>query len=624
METTLNRGGRTLAGAAIAAFVLLSGLVAIPAVSDRTPFYTRGEPREALVVQTIFRGDGFILPMRNGDELPSKPPLFHWLGAVVSQAQGHVSEGAIRAPGLIAALVTLAATAATAWTWWGPTTALVTTVILGSSFQWSASSTSARVDMILAATVSLALLLFARAVETGRRIPVAAFTLVTLATLTKGPVGIVLPCAIAFATLVLRRELGFVGWREVKLLAVAVGVAGLWYVAAWAFGGDAFLAKQILKENVMRVLDAEAAEDGHIAPFWYYAPLLMAGLAPWSLFVPGLAAGAIRAARRTRESSSPRAEGAERWEDPVGAPPPPGPFAISGFDPHTVFALVWAVLPFAMFSVAGSKRGVYLLPAYPAYAMLVAGAWVRVFHDGADTLSSRLLKTGAFVAGALLGLAGLLLLTAASGLPLEPWLRVLVSAADVNNVGPMLEAASEHRAVVLPCALLLLGCAGLTIRSAGQDRWTRVVAAVAMAMLALTSTVSTTLLPALASRRSPRAFLESVEQQVPLGTPLSFYRAFDYGAVFYRGAPIPVRQALSQVPEINGGQGCETTWLLTWPAFLPDLNEDARKQLTGSGSAGTYAVETVLPSGDLDPSDRTTLVLVRIVRRIGDEHSDGN
>lgn len=591
--------------------MLATGLVALPAIGDRTPFFTRGEPREALVVQTVFRGDGFVLPMRNGDELPSKPPLFHWLGAAASQAQGHVSEFAIRAPGLVAALLTLSATAAAAWAWWGPSAALLATVVLGTSFQWTASTVSARVDMLLAATVALALLLFARAVETGRRIPVSAYVLLALATLTKGPVGLVLPCAVAVATLALRGELGFVGWRDARLLGVATAVAGLWYLAAIVVGGDAFFAKQILKENVFRVLDAEAVNAGHVEPFWYYGPLLLAGLAPWSLFVPGLVADTIAVARG----------GAPAAAQPPGESPALDPrpsFAVGGLDRHTVFALVWAVLPFAMFSVAGSKRAVYLLPAYPAYAMLLAGSWDRVARKGTGPVATRLLQGGAMLSGVLLATVGLVVLAGASGLPLEAGLRGLVSRADANNVGPMLDAAREHRLVVLPCAALMLGAAWATFDSARRSAWSRLVAATAIAMLALSATVSTTLLPALAAKRSPRDFLALVEQQVPVTTPLSFYRAFDYGAVFYRQAPIPVRQALTEVPEIDGA------WLLTWPAFLPELEEEARKQLTGSGSAGTTAVEVVLPQGPLDASDRTTLVLVRIVRRIGDEHSDGN
>ncbi len=48
------------------------------------PFYTKGEPREAVVVWEIYINGEWVLPLRNGTEIPSKPPLFHWLGAFVS------------------------------------------------------------------------------------------------------------------------------------------------------------------------------------------------------------------------------------------------------------------------------------------------------------------------------------------------------------------------------------------------------------------------------------------------------------------------------------------------------------------------------------------------------------
>jgi hypothetical protein len=301
----------------------------------------------------------------------------------------------------------------------------------------------------------------------------------------------------------------------------------------------------------------------------------------------------------------------------VDLPPEPSD-SPNRFDPHTVFAMVWGGVTFALFSLAGSKRAVYLLPAYPAYAMLLAAAWTRVMNERPGAKAGLALAVGAIASAALLTLVGLLVLAGTAGLPLDGWLRGLVSAADVNNVTPMLAATREHRAVVLPCSVAMLAAAWITLRSMRRSRWDLVVAATAVAMLALSATVSTTLLPAMAAKRSTRSFLERVETQVPLGTPLSFYRAFDYGAVFYRGAPIPVRSTLADVPEIDGA------WLLTWPAFLPDLKEEVRKLDTGGEAAGAYEVEEAIASEDVDPSDRSSLVLVRIVRRIGDEHSDGN
>ncbi len=596
-------------------------MIAAPAITDRTPFYTRGEPREALVVQTIVRGDGLLLPMRNGDELPSKPPLFHWLGAAASLVHGRVSEGSIRLPSLVAALAAVAATAATAWAWWGATAALLTTMVLGTSFQWVAASVSARVDMVLAAAIALALLLFARAIESGRRIPAAAYALLSVATLTKGPVGLVLPCTIALTTLALRGELRFLGWRDLRLLGLATGAAGLWYVAAFVIGGDAFFAKQILKENVFRVLDPDSVEAGHVAPLWFYVPLLAAGFAPWSLFVPGLAAMAIADARASTEPSPAAAESPATAGDAAASTLSPANHAAertSRLGRHAIFVLVWALVPFVLFSLAGSKRGVYLLPAYPAYAMLVAGAWTRVIRQPPGPAAARMLAAGAMLSAALLALVGAVVLAGSIGVPLDGWLQGVVSDADVNNVAPMLEATREHRGVVFPCCAAMLAAAWVTMHCARSGRWARMLAATVVAMLALSATVSTSLLPALASKRSTRSFLMHVQQIVPLQVPLSFYRAFDYGAVFYRGAPIPVRQALTDVPEIDGA------WLLTWPAFLPALAEEVRRLDTGGEAAGALEVEEVIPSAAVDPSDRTTLVLVRIVRRIGDEHSDGN
>src|SRR5260370_7712736 len=48
------------------------------------PFYTKGEPREAVIVFNMLHGGGFILPLRPGIEVPSKPLLMPWLAAIVS------------------------------------------------------------------------------------------------------------------------------------------------------------------------------------------------------------------------------------------------------------------------------------------------------------------------------------------------------------------------------------------------------------------------------------------------------------------------------------------------------------------------------------------------------------
>src|SRR5499426_3759322 len=82
-----------LIGAA-AALLQLAGL-------SRSPFHTKGEPREAVVVQDLVRRGDWVLPQRAGVNLPRKPPLFYWLGGVVAKARGVVDEAGVRLPSSI-------------------------------------------------------------------------------------------------------------------------------------------------------------------------------------------------------------------------------------------------------------------------------------------------------------------------------------------------------------------------------------------------------------------------------------------------------------------------------------------------------------------------------------------
>ena len=62
------------------------------------PFFDKQEPREALVVWEINHSGNWILPLRNGNEIPAKPSLYHWLAALVSQSAGRIDEFTIRLP----------------------------------------------------------------------------------------------------------------------------------------------------------------------------------------------------------------------------------------------------------------------------------------------------------------------------------------------------------------------------------------------------------------------------------------------------------------------------------------------------------------------------------------------
>src|SRR4030095_9040120 len=62
------------------------------------PFYDKGEPREALVVRDIVLNGNWIFPLKLGQQIPSKPPLFHWAGASASLLWGQMTEATVRFP----------------------------------------------------------------------------------------------------------------------------------------------------------------------------------------------------------------------------------------------------------------------------------------------------------------------------------------------------------------------------------------------------------------------------------------------------------------------------------------------------------------------------------------------
>src|SRR5437899_12964779 len=75
--------------------VALCGVLYFPYLGS-TPFFDKGEPREALAVQDIVQRGKWLFPLKRASAIPSKPPLFHWSAAVVAKVTGKLDETTIR------------------------------------------------------------------------------------------------------------------------------------------------------------------------------------------------------------------------------------------------------------------------------------------------------------------------------------------------------------------------------------------------------------------------------------------------------------------------------------------------------------------------------------------------
>ena len=308
--------------------------VCIVATALAPPIFTRGEAREGLVMQSLLAGGDWVIPRREG-VLASKPPLFHWIAAGAARLVGD-GDFAARLPSALAAWTMLVATFVLGTTLFERRRAWIAVGVLAATAGFWRPAIEARVDMVFAAAITSALAGLAAWQRTGRPTGRLVLYLATAAAvLTKGPAGAVLVGAIVGAALALRRD-GRGLWDVVAIgpmLAAAATVLG-WYGLAYRHAGQEFIDVQLVHENLSRAVGfGSFARQRRHHPF-KMLEAFATWLLPWNLLLLGT------------------------W-------PLPRTWARR-------FLHAWWMVTLAFFTVAAGKRSVYLLPLYPAVALLAA------------------------------------------------------------------------------------------------------------------------------------------------------------------------------------------------------------------------------------------------------------
>ena len=481
------------------------------------PFYTKGEPREATVVWEIYTTGEWILPLRNGHIIPSKPPLFHWLGTVMSFARGELSEWTIRFPSALLGLIGVGLTYGTGVRLWGVEVGLMAAFIVATSFEWHRAATTARVDMTLTVCMVAAFMHFLflyRRREVHWQDAFFFYVLLGLATLAKGPVGAILPGLTIVAFLVVQRDLAFLRHLHIVMGGVIVTViAGAWYgLALWEGGWD-FFVKQILQENLLRFLNSRVGEAGHTHPFYYFLPNLFLGMAPWSLFFPPLAVFLYQRRRY--------------W-------------AKEGL----LYFVVWTATVFLFYSAASGKRSVYILPLYPAIALLLAAWWEELRH-GKTTVPPTLLwliRGSGYLCLALVIVV--MVGVGAQYLGADPLalIRSWLHPKDQSNLPLFTGIVAAHAWVFFLWSLVTTGAAVLLVLGLHRAYWGWVFTALATFTFSLSLLISTVFQPTVATTRTYRPFMERVVTRIG-NAPLFFYLTFDNGALYYAKRRVPFYEA---------------------------------------------------------------------------------
>ena len=315
-----------------------------------TDFNTKGEPREAVVAYTMLEHGNWILPINNGGDIPYKPPFFHWCIAFFSLFIGHVNEFTSRLPSAVSlVLMTIGGFVFFAKRK-DTQTSLIAAILTLTAFEVHRAGINCRVDMVNTAFMVGAMYLLYRWWKKGKhQLPWLAILCMSGATLTKGPVGIILPCFVMGVFMLTQRE-NFWGivWRMALTALLSLIIPFCWYYAAYLQGGDEFL-RLVKEENIDRFM-GKMAYESHENPAWYNLLTLITGWLPYTL----LLLFSLFILPWKKFSKTRFLENAKKAT------------------PLQVFTWLAFLLVLFFYCIPKSKRSVYLLPCYPFMAYLIA------------------------------------------------------------------------------------------------------------------------------------------------------------------------------------------------------------------------------------------------------------
>lgn len=297
------------------------------------------EGRYAEIPREMLASGDWLTPRLNGIKYFEKPPLQYWVTAVAYKAFGEHEWTARLWPALTGFLSVLLA----AWAGrrlWGEREGNLAALILASGILYIGMSRIITLDMGLSFFLQLAWTAFLFAQQAApsrwRRWAWLMWAALAFAALSKGIVALLLPAAALVIYTVLNRDIS--PWKRLAPfsgLAIFLAIAAPWFITV-SLANPEFPYFFFVHEHFERFL---TKVHHRYKPDWYFVPVYLIGALPWT-FV--LTQALARSWRRD------------------------GPAA---FQPQR-FLMIWSVFTFVFFSLSDSKLPPYILPIFPALALL--------------------------------------------------------------------------------------------------------------------------------------------------------------------------------------------------------------------------------------------------------------
>ena len=478
-------------------FVTILAIVMLIPFLGLTDFNTKGEPREAVVAYTMLEHGNWILPINNGGDIPYKPPFFHWCIAFFSLFIGHVNEFTSRLPSAISlVLMTIGGFVFFAKRK-DTQTSLIAAILTLTAFEVHRAGVNCRVDMVNTAFMVGAMYLLYRWWEKGKKqLPWLAILCMSGATLTKGPVGIILPCFVMGVFMLTQREnLWSIIWRLGLTAVLSLIIPFCWYYAAYLQGGDEFL-RLVKEENIDRFM-GKMSYESHENPAWYNLLTLITGWLPYtllllfSLFIlPWKKFSKTRFVENVKKAT-----------------------------PLQVFTWLAFLLVLFFYCIPKSKRSVYLLPCYPFMAYLIAEyiVWMMKEKMGA-------LKVYAWVIAVLAIILIVALIIVGCGVVPDSIFHGKHAAGNIA----MLHALEEEPkgfllgGVEIAFVVLMLFSIYYTIKALKEKRVNYIVSGTLASIISLFLLLDSTLQPAVLNTKADKHLAPVIEKKFDMNKLYSY------------------------------------------------------------------------------------------------------
>ncbi|MBW2040242.1 MAG: glycosyltransferase family 39 protein [Deltaproteobacteria bacterium] len=311
------------------------------------------EPRYAQVAKEMLSGQGWLVPHLNSAVYFEKPPFFFWSIAAAAKLLGAMNESAARLPSAIFAVLTLILTFFMGKRLFNEKVGLFAALILATNVEFFWLGRRGGIDVTLTFFTTAAIFLFYVGfyLQRGRwAFYSLAYCAMALGVLIKAQVAVIVPLLVVGGYFLIQREFTFFKDRShLPGLVLFLTVIGGWIVLTSLSGGKDYVTGLLYHRTTLRFFQGPS----HQRPIYYYLARFPGDFLPWTIFLPSALIYGLSAKGRKREFLPP---------------------------------FFWFLVIFVSFSLSKGKREIYLLPLYPAVALMVGYLWneLSLSAEGAE------------------------------------------------------------------------------------------------------------------------------------------------------------------------------------------------------------------------------------------------